>query len=191
MPEFGSYLTQQTTRRQIMEVALKLTENASLRGMQNDDGMWYWSVFDFINFVTGRELGSSYGRVTLLRLTNSSQYASEVVTNCNNLKFPGSGEKETPCMTLRGLQRLLLILGGKVASQYREIVESIFTRYTAGDTTLIQEVRANAASDAPENVMARQALEQEPVTLGKRKAIDEMEYAERAAKVRELNIVKH
>ena len=174
-----------------MEVALKLTENASLRGMQNDDGMWYWSVFDFINFVTGRELGSSYGRVTLLRLTNSSQYASEVVTNCNNLKFPGSGEKETPCMTLRGLQRLLLILGGKVASQYREIVESIFTRYTAGDTTLIQEVRANAASDAPENVMARQALEQEPVTLGKRKAIDEMEYAERAAKVRELNIVKH
>ena len=112
---------------QIMEVALKLTENASLRGMQNDDGMWYWSVFDFINFVTGRELGSSYGRVTLLRLTNSSQYASEVVTNCNNLKFPGSGEKETPCMTLRGLQRLLLILGGKVASQYREIVESVFT----------------------------------------------------------------
>ena len=95
-----------------MEVALKLTENASLRGMQNDDGMWYWSVFDFINFVTGRELGSSYGRVTLLRLTNSSQYASEVVTNCNNLKFPGSGEKETPCMTVRGLQRLLLILGG-------------------------------------------------------------------------------
>ena len=86
-------------------------------------------------------------------------------------------------MTLRGLQRLLMILGGKVASRYREIVESVFTRYTAGDTSLIEEVRANAASDAPGNVMARQALEQEPVTLGKRKAIDEMEYAERAAKV--------
>ena len=35
------------------------------------------------------------------------------------------------------------------------------------------------------------ALEMEPVTLGKRKEVDEMEYAERAAKVRELNIVKH
>ena len=56
-----------------------------------------------------------------------SQYAFEVVTLCHNLKFNGSGEKETPCMTLRGLQRLLLILGGKVASQYREIVESVFT----------------------------------------------------------------
>ena len=72
-------------------------------------------------------------------LTNGSQYASEVVTNCYNLKFHGSGEKETPCMTVRGLQRLLMLLGGKVAAQYREIreiVESVFTRYTAGDTSL-------------------------------------------------------
>ena len=59
-------------------------------------------------------------------LTNGSQYASEVVTNCYNLKFHGSGEKETPCMTVRGLQRLLLILG-KVVAQYRAIVESVFT----------------------------------------------------------------
>ena len=35
-------------------------------------------------------------------------------------------------MTIRGLQRLLMILGGKVAAEYREIVESVFTRYTAG-----------------------------------------------------------
>ena len=94
-------------------------------------------------------------------------------------------------MTIRGLQRLLMILGGKVASEFREIVEGVFTRYMAGDTSLIEEVRANAASDALGNVMARKALEQEPVQLGKRKEIDEMEYAERAAKVRELNIVKH
>ena len=58
----------------------------------------------------------------------------------------------TPCMTIRGLQRLLMILGGKVAAEYREIVEGVFTRYMAGDTSLIEEVRANAASDAPENV---------------------------------------
>ena len=55
-------------------------------------------------------------------------------------------------MTIRGLQRLLMILGGKVATEYREIVESVFTRYTAGDTSLIEEVRANAVSYAPENV---------------------------------------
>ena len=39
-----------------------------------------------------------------------------------------------------------------MATEYREIVESVFTRYTAGDTSLIEEVRANAVSDAPENV---------------------------------------
>ena len=81
-----------------------------------------------------------------------------------------------------------MILGGKVAAEFREIVESVFTRYTAGDTSLIEEVRANAASDATGNIMARQALEHEPVMLGKRKDIDEMEYAERAAKVHELKL---
>ena len=93
-------------------------------------------------------------------------------------------------MTLRGLQRLLMILGGKVAAEYREIVEGVFTRYMAGDTSLIEEVRANAVSDAPENVLARQALEQEPVTLGKRKKIDEMEFAERELKLR-IGKVEH
>ena len=43
-----------------MEVALKLTENASLRGMRNEDGVWYFSVYDFVNFVTGHELGETY-----------------------------------------------------------------------------------------------------------------------------------
>ena len=113
---------------QIMEVALKLTENASLRGMEGHDSKWYFSVYDFINFVTGREPGNTYARMTFLRLTKEgSEHAQETVTNCYSFKIQGSRGPETPCMTLRGLQRLLLILGGKVASQYREIVESVFT----------------------------------------------------------------
>ena len=145
-----------------------------------------------INFVTDHELGHDYAYQTFKRLVKpGSVHANEVLTNCQDFRFPGQGQKSTPCMTIRGLQRLLMILGGKVASEFREIVEGVFTRYMAGDTSLIEEVRANAASDALGNVMARKALEMEPVTLGKRKEIDEMEYAERAAKVRELNIVKH
>ena len=136
-----------------MEVALKLTENASLRGMQNEDGMWYFSVYDFINFVTGHELSSSYARTLFCRLVkNGSEQANEVASNCSYIQFPCQGQKSTPCMTIRGLQRLLMILGGKVAAEFRAIVESVFTRYTAGDTSLIEEVRANAVSDAPENV---------------------------------------
>ena len=73
---------------------------ASLRGMEGEDGKWYFSVYDFINFVTGHERGNAYARMTFERLTKEgSQYASEVVTNCYNLKCNGSGEKITPCMT--------------------------------------------------------------------------------------------
>ena len=129
-----------------MEVALQLTDNASLRGMEGGEGMWYFSLYDFINFVTGHELGNGYAQKTFSRLiANDSAYAKEVSTNCRDLKFPGSGQKSTPCMTIRGLQRLLMILGGKVAAEFREIVEGVFTRYMAGDTSLIEEVRDNAA----------------------------------------------
>lgn len=79
------------------------------------------------------------------------------------LKFPGSGQRETPCMTIRGLQRLLMILGGKVAAEFREIIEGTFTRVMAGDQSLIEVINANAASQAPVQQAYRAALAQEPV----------------------------
>jgi hypothetical protein len=66
-------------------------------------------------------------------------------------------------MTLEGLQGLLVILGGKVAADFRQIVEGTFTRYMAGDTSMIEEIRSNAASSAPIHQAYRQALAQEPV----------------------------
>jgi hypothetical protein len=56
------------------------------------------------------------------------------------------------------------MLGSKVATDFRKIVEGIFTRYMAGDTSMIEEIRAYAASSAPVHQAYRQALEQEPVT---------------------------
>ena len=95
-----------------MEVVLKLTENASLRGLENEDGVWYFSVYDFINFVTGHERSDKYAQKTFSRLVQyGSEHAKEVTTDCRNLHFPGQGQKTTPCMTLRGLQRLLMLLG--------------------------------------------------------------------------------
>jgi hypothetical protein len=66
-------------------------------------------------------------------------------------------------MTLRGLQRLMMILGGKVAADFRQIVEGVFTRYMSGDRSMLQEVEANAVSTAPIHQAYRQALAQEPV----------------------------
>jgi len=66
-------------------------------------------------------------------------------------------------MTIRGLQRLLMILGGKVAAEFRKLVEGTFTRIMAGDQSLIEVINANAASRDPVQQEYRAALAQEPV----------------------------
>jgi hypothetical protein len=66
-------------------------------------------------------------------------------------------------MTIRGLQRLLMILGGKVAADFRELVEGTFTRVMAGDQSLIEVINENAVSQDPVQQAYRTALAQEPV----------------------------
>ena len=56
------------THARKMEVALKLTENESLRGMRNEDGVYWFSVYDFTNLVTDHEPGHDYAYQTFKRL---------------------------------------------------------------------------------------------------------------------------
>ena len=101
---------------------------------------WWFSVYDFINFVCDKYHNRTYAHTAFLRLTkDGSEHQNEVLSNCRHCKFPGERQRNTPCMTLRGLQRLLMILGGKVAAEYRAIAEGIFTRYTAGDASLLAD----------------------------------------------------
>lgn len=104
-------------------------------------------------------------------------------------------------MTIRGLQRLLMILGNSVAEDFRRIVEGTFTRVMAGDTSLIEEIRANAASGAPLQQAYRQALEQEPVAddqgrkrrqAAREEELADLEHRERLVRVRssELALIK-
>ena len=111
----------------------------------------------------------------------------------SHLKFPGRGQRDTPTMTLRGLQRLLLILGGKVAADFRALVETTFTRVMAGDRSLIKVIEANAGSNAPIQQAFRAALEQDPSPGGgmaddaldnwtdkkRKREMEELELAER------------
>jgi len=172
---------------------LKITSEASLRGMI-DDGMQQYAVYDFINIACEKKHNSSYGNTTFFRLTaDGSKFKKEVLALCKNLKFPGQGQRETPTMTLRGLQRLLFILGGKVAEEFRKVVEGVFTRVMAGDTTLIEEIVSNGASNAPIHKAFRQALEEEPVLDGagsKRKrdqedVLFELEVQERRVRIKQ------
>ena len=177
---------------------LKLTSSASLRGMVSPDGMHVYAVYDFICLATQRAPTSSYGRVTYGRLiSDTSEFKDEIVPLCNNLHFPGGRGAATPTMTIRGLQRLLMILGGKVAAEFRVLAESTFTRVMAGDNSLIEVIKANALSESPVTQAFRQAMEQEPIATPpadhveerrKRNALFEMEMRERICKTREAEI---
>ena len=69
---------------------------------------------------------------------------------------------ETPTMTIRGLQRLLQILGGKVASKYRALAETTLTRVMAGDRSLIKVIEYNATSNSAISEACRAALVNDP-----------------------------
>lgn len=50
-----------------------------------------------------------------------------------------------------------------MSAQFRALVEGTFTRVIAGDESLIEVIKANAASEAPIHQAYRQAMAQEPV----------------------------
>jgi hypothetical protein len=165
-------------------LVLKLTEDDThkIRGMIAPNGIQVFSVYDFMTIACGYKHGGSAARTEFKRLTkDGSEFKDELVTSCDNLKFAGPGQRDTPCMSVRGLQRLLMILGGKVAAEFRAVVEGVFTRVMAGDQSLIQVINANAASDAPVHQIYRQALAQEPVaapdpsSLTRKRRMEELE----------------
>jgi hypothetical protein len=121
------------------QVLLDIAQNASIRGMRVD-GEDRFSVYDLMNYVCGKDSKSTYAHRTFARISESSDIQTDVCTNYTNIKFTGKGQKPTPCMTILGLQKLLLILGTKASAEFRDRVLECFNRVLAGDRTLIREI---------------------------------------------------
>ncbi len=181
---------------------LKLAGDVTVRGTTTPDGMQVFSVYDFINLVCQKT--GSYSRQVWMRLMNS-HFKDELEFNFISARTHlyqhgtsgGKSTNRTPAMTLRGLQRLLLILDNKVAAEFRQIVEGVFTRFQSGDLTMIEEIRSNAASSAPIHQAYRQALAQEPVTnttnptLTRDEALFNLELHERHMALHERHMALH
>jgi hypothetical protein len=111
------------------EVLLDIAQNASIRGMRVD-GVDLFSVFDFITYVCpGRN--SCYSKTlwnrwilndSLSKRSQNEPTSKEIMSESHNLKFNGKGQRNTPCMTILGLQKLLLILGSKAAVEFLDRV---------------------------------------------------------------------
>jgi hypothetical protein len=128
------------------ELVLKLTGDNSnkVRGTTASDGMQIFSVYDFMTKTCKYQDDGNSARKEFSRLIkNGSEHKEEVAAICRYFKFPGAGQQETLCMTIRGLQRLLMILGGKVAAEFRALVEGVFTKVIAGDQSLIKRANEN------------------------------------------------
>ena len=176
-------------------LVLRLTSDASLRGIIQGDGTHLFSVYDFITIACQKKDDGAYARKTYSNLVKDScEFKKEVVKSVLYCQFPGARQRETPAMTIRGLQRLLMILGGKVAANFRTEVEGTFTRVMAGDTSLIQEIRDNAVSTSPVHQVFRQALVEEPISdedeVGRKrqKRMEEREDALFAIEMKERNM---
>ena len=161
----------------LLELSLNDEDGSVIRGSSIIDEPDRWSVYDTINFVRGNPPGHNYAHTYFSRLVKEgSEYQEELQSLCQHFKFPGSGQRETPTMTIRGIQRLLIIMGGKVASEYRALVETTFTRVMAGDRSLIKVIESNATSNTVFSKACHAALVNDPSPGGilKDNALDNM-----------------
>ena len=70
--------------------------------------------------------------------------------------FP-SGTKNVKFVTYEDSLQLVMALGGKQANLMKTQFAKILTRFFAGDATMAEELRANAASSSPLNFLARES----------------------------------
>lgn len=97
----------------------------------------YVSVYDIIILATGQSKNS----VTKTWVRLKETYGEEVAAFCRDLKFSGPGQRETPCVNAKGLVKLLMLIPGKLAQEFRNQTADIMLRYLGGDTTLINEIK--------------------------------------------------
>lgn len=110
------------------------------------------SVYDVMCAITNHD--SKYVSKEFTRIASRHP---EVLASCQNLKFLGRGQRDTPVTDARGLVMIMNLLPGRQAAQFRMMAADVLVRYLGGDQTLISEIQRNAvAQDAlPEDNIGR------------------------------------
>lgn len=96
-----------------------------------------FSIFDFLKIVAKKKNPrDSWNRVT----TNHP----EVVGFCDNFKFPGSGQRETPVTDRKGIIEIAQLLPGEFGAKFRSEAAKIILAYLDADISLADAVVDNA-----------------------------------------------
>ena len=165
-----------------MILKLLVGDENVIRGMPtiDGDGLQRFSVLDFLTITylydeqveierdeenDKRKKAYANARKCFSRLNSEeNEHRDEALSKVVYMKFPGAGQKETPTITLAGLQRMsrLLLVGGTFGKKARELLSDTFRRVMAGDLSIIEEVEANTASNSPIQQAYRASLAEEP-----------------------------
>ena len=127
-----------STAYQDVRAAVEARGRCDYPGNETSDGEHVFSVHDFMDLACPNKCDSWTSVTWTGLIAENSKYKHELEYTMITLKYLGvrNGRKtrnrKTPVMTLQGLQRLLVIVGGKVAAEFRQIVLGVFTRYMAG-----------------------------------------------------------
>lgn len=118
------------------------------------EGVNYLSVRDIIMIIcvkNNNDAGKVWHRLDEEHKTGLDSYLK-------TFQFPGQGQSSQPVITLDGALQLIMLLPGKMAKLCRVSAYSVLKRYLAGDSSLVDEIQANATSTHPMNVLARESL---------------------------------
>ncbi|GGR16504.1 hypothetical protein [Deinococcus ruber] len=114
---------------------------------RTDDGRL--SVFDALQVMGATSPRSMWSRLV--------EAYPEVVSKCDNLKFPGAGQRLTPVTDLVGWRRILTVLPGMMGRQYRAEANDLVDRYLAGDVKLAAELIDKQTDPAAARWLMRRA----------------------------------
>jgi hypothetical protein len=81
----------------------------------------------------------------------------EVVSLCDNLKFPGAGQRLTPVTNEAGWRRIVTVLPGMMGRKYRAAANDLVDRYLAGDATLAADLIDRQTDPDQSRWLARRA----------------------------------
>jgi len=117
----------------LMKFSGGIFDGKNIRIAQNK----YISVFDIIQIAGGVTKNSVHNTWKRIK----EHYSEEVLTMCQDLKFHGSGQRETPCVNVQGLIKLLMWIPGERARKFRDLSADVMVRYLGGDLTLVNDVK--------------------------------------------------
>ena len=134
------------------------------------------AVIETVQYLSVRDVLMHTCELSTIRANEKWRLLSDEVKNelaefLVNFQFPGKGNKIEPVITFQGVLKLVMLVSGQKAALYRSAMVKILQKYYAGDSSLLEEVEANAQSAGPIQQMARASLVGEAVPVEDEEAL--------------------